>query len=76
MGDTIIILSPEWAKLKYSSKAEKPGIGLIARVEFSYGDDNSCKTKIRIIGAYFPSTSSTGKGTLMSRLAGYLGTIG
>jgi hypothetical protein len=49
MGGLIIIIFPEWAKLKYRSRAEKSGLGLITKLEFT-----SEGRKIGIIGAYVP----------------------
>jgi hypothetical protein len=72
MGGMIIIISPEWAQLKYKSRAEKSGRGIIAKIEFSSGGH-----KIRIIGAYIPPRSGkTGKGTLESRLGSFTSSIG
>jgi hypothetical protein len=52
MGGMIIIISPEWAKLQFRSRAEKSGLGLIAKLKFSSG-----RHQIRFIGAYIPPRS-------------------
>jgi hypothetical protein len=57
MGGMIIIISPEWAQLKYKSRAEKSGLGIIARLEFSSGGH-----KIRVIGAYIPQIRENREG--------------
>ena len=80
MGGMIIIMSPEWAELKYRSRVERPGFGLVTRLEFSTGKNENFSTgehKIRIIGAYWPPRSGkTGKGALEARLRSYLSSIG
>jgi hypothetical protein len=45
-GAMTIIISPKLAKLKYRSRVESSGSGLIARLEVSFGGH-----KIRFVGA-------------------------